>query len=143
MSVPAGVDSGQVIRLRGKGGEGVHGGPDGDLLLTVQVEDHPRLRRDGSDLEMDVPITLAEALGGATVEVPTPTGRLRVKVPAGSANGQRLRVPGRGVPSKDGAGDLYLVLRPVLPKATNEDAVELARKLDALGAADVRAALEL
>lgn len=139
--LPAGVRSGQIIRLRGQGGEGTRGGPPGDLLLTVRVGEHPFLRRDGDDLEMDLPLRLAEAVGGASVEVPLPTGRIRVRIPPGSANGQRLRIPGRGVQAGDRAGDLYLVLRPVLPAVSDPETVALAERLDQRGAGDVRAAL--
>ncbi|MFZ5476079.1 MAG: DnaJ C-terminal domain-containing protein [Myxococcota bacterium] len=132
--VPPGVDSGQLLRLRGQGGAGVHGGPAGDLLLTVDVRDHALLHRKGRDLEMDLPLTLAEALGGGSVEVPTPTGKVRVKVPKGSNNGTRLRIAGRGVQLKEGAGDLYLVLRPMLPATSDAEALELASQLDAKGA---------
>lgn len=141
--IPAGVDTGQVIRLRGKGGEGVHGGPDGDLLLTVRVAEHGRLRRTGNDLEMDLPVTLTEALGGATVEVPTPTGRLRVKVPPRANNGQRLRLGGKGVQARSGPGDLYLIIRPTLPATDDPGAIELAKSLDALGSTEVRAGFEI
>lgn len=139
--VPVGVRDGQVIRLRGQGGEGTRGGPSGDLLLTVHVEAHPFLRREGNDLEMDLPLRLAEALGGASIEVPLPTGRIRVRVPPGSTNGQQLRIPGRGVQAPEGAGDLYLVLRPVLPKVSDPETVALAQQLDGRGATDVRAEL--
>lgn len=141
--IPAGVDTGKVVRLRGQGGEGQAGGPPGDLLLTIEVHSHAWLRRNGRDLEMDLPITLAEALGGASIEVPTPTGRVRVKVPAGSGNGRRMRIGGKGVQDPHGAGDLYLILRPQLPPATGPEAVELARQLDALNPTDVRAELAL
>jgi molecular chaperone DnaJ len=142
--IPPGVESGQTLRLRGQGGEGQRGAPPGDLLLTITVLPHALLRRKGKDLEMDLPIRLAEALGGATVEVPTPTGRVRVKVPKGSANGLRMRVGGRGVQDRSTPGDLYLVLRPVLPSATDPESVALAEQLDARGSgADPRAGLEL
>jgi molecular chaperone DnaJ len=142
--IPAGVESGKTLRLRGQGGAGERGAPNGDFLLTVKVLEHPFLRRSGNDLEMDVPVRLAEALGGATVEVPTPTGRVRGKIPPGSANGRRMRVTGRGVQDRARPGDLYLVLRPVLPTVTDEEAVALARALDAhAGVEDPRAALEL
>lgn len=141
VKVPAGVRDGQVIRLRGQGGEGSRGGPDGDLLLTVRAAPHPFLRRDGDDLELELPIALAEAVRGATVEVPLPAGRLRVRVPPGSANGRRLRVPGKGFPTASGAGDLYLVLRPVLPTATDEQTAALADALDARREGDPRAPL--
>jgi DnaJ-class molecular chaperone len=143
VTIPAGVEDGQVIRLRGQGGEGRNGGPAGDLLLTVKAAGHPFLRREGRDLEMDLPVKLAEAIGGATVEVPTPSGRVRVKVPAGSSNGQRLRLGGKGVMTASGAGDLYLVLRPVLPKASDDEAMEHARALDARGDEDPRATLTI
>lgn len=142
--IPPGVESGKTLRLRGQGGEGQRGAPNGDLLLTVRVADHPFLRRKGKDLELDLPIRLSEAIGGATVEVPTPTGRVRVKVPPGSNNGRRLRVTGRGVQDRAGPGDLYLVLRPVVPTATDPETVALAEQLDARGGgADPRAGLEL
>lgn len=142
VKIPPGVETGKVMRLRGQGGEGLAGGPAGDLLLTVEVGKHPLLRREGKDLEMDVPVSLAEAIAGATIEVPTPTGRLRVKVPAGSNSGRKLRVPGRGVQGAE-AGDLYLVLRPVVPATSDPELLELARRLDAAGPADVRAELVL
>lgn len=140
--IPAGAETGKTIRLRGKGGEGTRGGPPGDLLLNIQVEEHPRLRRNGKDLEMDVPVSLQEALGGGSVEVPTPTTPVRLKIPKGASNGTRLRVPGRGVQARDGAGDLYLVIRPVLPPSS-EEAIELAKALDALGTGEIRGNLEL
>lgn len=142
--IPAGVESGQTLRLRGQGGEGSTGAPPGDMLLTIKVMDHPLLRRKGKDLEMDLPVLLAEAIRGGAVEVPTPTGRVRVKVPPGSGNGRRLRVTGRGVQDRASPGDLYLVLRPVLPTTTDEATVALAEQLDSRGPeADVRAHLEL
>lgn len=143
VKVPAGVTSGQHLRLRGQGGDGQKGGPAGDLILSVNVLPHPILRRDGRNLEMDLPLTLAEAIGGATVEVPTPTGRVRLKVPPGSNNGTRMRIGGRGVQEKGNAGDLYLVLRPMLPAASDAETVALAEQLDLRGARDVRADLEL
>lgn len=141
--VPAGLSSGQTLRLRGEGGQGMDGGAAGDLLLQAEVAPHPFLRRQDDDLEMDVPITLAEAVGGATIEVPTPGGPVRVKVPPGSANGQRLRLAKKGVAAARGSGDLYLVLRPVLPGSSTARAVELARELDELGAGNPREKLVL
>ena len=141
--IPAGVRSGQTLRLRGKGGEGTRGGPPGDLLVTVNVATHPLLRREGKDLEMDVPVRLSEALAGASVEVPTPTGRVRVKVPKGAANGLKLRVPGRGVQDRAAPGDLYLIIRPQTPGRTDAEAVRLAEELEGAPGQDVRAHLEL
>ena len=142
--IPAGVADGQVLRLKGKGGEGANGGPPGDLLLTVRVGEHPLLRRDGLDLELEVPVTLSEALAGGTIEVPTPTGgRARVRVPPASQNGKRLRLAGKGITTPERSGDLYLVLRPMLPVASDPEAVRLAAELDQRREGDVRAALLL
>ena len=135
--MPAGAEPGKVLRLKGRGGAGQHGGAAGDLILTIDVEAHPLLRRDGRDLELDLPVTLTELLEGGGVEVPTPLGNVRLKIPPGSANGARLRIPGRGVQHKEGAGDLYVRLRPVLPPVS-EEVVALAKQLDALGPANVR-----
>jgi molecular chaperone DnaJ len=145
--IPAGAETGKSIRLKGQGGEGVRGGPAGDLVLSLEVDEHPLLRRKGKDLELDVPISLSEAIGGGSVEVPTPTTPVRVKIPKGAANGARLRVPGRGVQAREGAGDLYLILRPVIPSGVTEEALaealSAAQKLDALGSLELRAGLQL
>ena len=142
VKIPAGVEANQVIRLRGKGGEGRNGGPAGDLLLSIAVREHAFLRRDGLDLEMDVPITFAEALEGGPIEVPTAAGgTVRVSVPKGARNGQKLRLKGKGV--KD-AGDLYLVLRPTPPKSNGApEAQAIAEQLKSLYDEDVRADLRV
>lgn len=143
VKVPASVDDGGTIRLRGKGGPGRHGGPAGDLLLTIRFAEHPFLRRDGQDLYMDVPLTIHEAVAGAKVEVPTPSGSVRVKVPAGTQSGRKLRLKGKGVQGKSGAGDLYLVLRPTPPAADDAAALEAAAALDAFYDGDVRGDLRI
>lgn len=141
--VPPGVTEGQTIRLRGKGGEGRRGGPPGDLLLRVEILPHPFLKREGADLSLEVPLTLSEAMAGGRVEVPTPDGSVRVNVPAGATNGQRLRLRGKGVPTPGGRGDLYLVLRPTPPSTSDPEALKLAEALAAFYKADVRADLKL
>lgn len=141
--VPPGVEEGQVIRLRGKGGEGQKGGPAGDLLLTVHIERHPFLEREGADLVMEVPISIAEAVKGGRIEVPTPDGPVRVNLPAGAASGQRLRLRGKGVPTSGGRGDLYLLLRPTPPKGDDPELLKLAEGLDAFYDGDLRASLQL
>lgn len=141
--IPPGVAEGQVIRLRGKGGEGQRGGPAGDLLLAVEIAPHPLLERDGSDLILEVPLTIAEAMRGGRIEVPTPDGPVRVNVPAGATSGQRLRLRGKGVPTAGGRGDLYLVLRPTPPARKDAEAIKLAEALDPLYDRDVRADLKL
>ena len=97
-------------------------GPAGDLHIKLSIPEHPLLRRRGNDLELDVPITIGEAMRGASIQVPTPTGEVAVKVPAGSSSGTKLRLRGRGVQAKKAPGDLYLVLRPT-PPASDDEAV--------------------
>ncbi len=113
VKIPPGVETGQVLRLRGQGGAGWQGGPAGDALIELQVQDHPLYRRDGRDLRMDLPVTLKEAVLGGAVEVPTPFGPLRVTLPAQSDTGRQVRLRGKGVAAHGTrpAGDLFLTLR--------------------------------
>jgi DnaJ-class molecular chaperone len=118
VKIPHGSSDGRVLRLRGKGGAGRNGGPDGDALIEIHVEPHRFFTRDGQDLRLELPVTLAEAVLGGPVEVPTPGGPVRMRVPPGSDTGTELRLRGRGVPAHGGqpAGDLYAKLRVVLGK---------------------------
>ncbi|WP_270938772.1 DnaJ C-terminal domain-containing protein [Falsiroseomonas oryzae] len=116
VTVPPGTRDGQVLRLRGKGAPGHGGGPPGDLLVEVEVGEHRHFTRKGDDIHLDLPVSLAEAVLGARIEVPTPAGAVAVKVPKGSNSGTVLRLRGRGVPRRDGTrGDAYVTLRLVLP----------------------------
>jgi len=141
--IPSGIYDGGTVRLRGKGRPSPLGGSAGDLLLRIEIEPHPVLRRDGDNLVMDVPLTVHEALVGGPVEVPTLDGNVRVKVPAGLKGGERLRLKNRGMPLKnDRRGDLYLVLRPTLPKTDDPEAIKLAEQLAAFHEEDVRKILK-
>ena len=114
--IPAGVEDGQKIRLRGKGGQSPNGGEPGDLILTVTVRPDPVFKRSGLNLEVTVPVSFAEAVLGATIEVPTVDGNtVRVKVAPGTPNGKTLRVKGRGIESKKGKGDLLVHLEVAVP----------------------------
>ena len=141
--IPAGVRDGQKIRLRGKGAAGDRGAPNGDLILTVGVDRHPVFGRSGDDLTVDLPVTFAEAALGATVRVPTLDGTsVRVKVAPGTPSGRVLRVKGRGVSTKAGAGDLLARVQVVVPQRLTDEArhaVETLREAD--GDADPRATL--
>ena len=113
--IPPGIEDGQVLRLRGKGDLGRNGGPDGDALIEVVVEPHPLYTRQGNDVELELPVTLAEAVLGGKVPVPTPRGEVTLTIQAGSEAGKRMRLRGRGVAEHGGkpAGDLYVTLRLV------------------------------
>jgi DnaJ-class molecular chaperone len=121
VKIPAGLKDGQQIRVKGRGGAGRHGGPNGDVLIQVAVAPHPYLSRDGNDLRMDLPVTLKEAVLGAKVPVPTLSGAINLSVPPNSNSGTVLRLKGKGVPAHGGAGrnepagDLYVRLVVALP----------------------------
>ncbi len=120
--IPPGIEDGKKIRLRGQGDPSPNGGPAGDLLIRIHVQSHKYFKRIGKDLEVTVPVTLAEALLGGSVDVPTPGGTVTMKIPAGSNGGRRLRVRGQGVPdSKGDAGDLYVVLQVAMPEQPTDE----------------------
>lgn len=115
--IPPGTADGTKLRLRGEGGESESGGPRGDLILEVRVLPHPVFRREGGDLIVDLPLTIAEATLGARVRVPTISGSVELTVPPGTSTGQRLRLRGQGAPTDaGGAGDLLAAVRIVAPK---------------------------
>lgn len=119
--IPAGTKDGQTLRLKGKGHPGVGGGEAGDALIEVHVRPHPFFKRDGDDIRVDLPVTLAEAVAGGKVNVPTPKGPVAVTVPENSSSGKVLRLKGRGAPKRGGDhGDLYVTLAIVLPDASDE-----------------------
>ena len=117
--IPKGIRAGQHIRLAAQGGAGIGKGSPGDLYLDVDMLPHPLYRTDGYDVLMDLPIAPWEAALGAEVVAPTPTGQVEVRIPAGSVAGKKLRVKGRGLPSKT-PGDFYFVLRLMQPVASSD-----------------------
>jgi len=139
IKVPAGVATGQKLKLRGKGndGPGVLGGvqgPPGDLLVVVDVEEHALFRRRGNDLLCEVPIRFVDAAVGAEITVPTLDGTTRIRVPPGTQSGKSFRLPGRGLPSPDGAarGDLHARVLVEVPAVLSTEAMaaleEFSRK---------------
>jgi DnaJ-class molecular chaperone len=112
VKIPPGTKDGDMLRLRGKGGKGSAGGPPGDALIDIQVAPHPFFKRDGQDIRLELPISLAEAVLGGKVTVPTPAGPVAMTVKPGTDTGAELRLRGRGVPAhgKFAAGDLYVRL---------------------------------
>ena len=122
VKIPVGVKDGQAVRVKGRGGAGRGGGPNGDILLSVSVAPHPFMTRDGNDVRMDLPVTLKEAVLGAKVEVPTLTGAVSLSVPPNSNTGTMLRLKGKGIGAQGAtpAGDLYVRLVVVLPDKPDE-----------------------
>jgi len=115
VKVPAGIEDGQTMRLKGQGGPGMNGGPAGDALIEIQVAPHKLFRREGRDIHVEVPVTLAEAVLGGKITVPTPSGDVTVNVPKHSDSGTRLRLRGKGVAARGShaAGDQYVTLKLV------------------------------
>ncbi len=133
VKIPAGVNDGQKIRLKGKGEASIDGGEAGDLVLTVTVGKHPVFERDGLNLRVDVPVTFVEATLGATIEVPTLDGEpVRLKVAPGTPSGRVLRVKGRGVTTAKGTGDLLATVQVAVPNHLPGDA---RKHLEAFAAA--------
>ena len=132
VAIPAGIEEGQQIRLKGQGEPGALGGQPGDAIVTVHIGKHPQLRVDGRDLRLDLPITLYDAVLGGKVEAPTLDGHVELTIPKQSNGGRTLRLRGKGLPSGGGkpAGDLLVSLRVVLPD-TDTELERLAERLRA------------
>ncbi len=142
ITIPPGLKDGQTLRLRGKGAPGYGQGGPGDALVSVTVRPHPVFTRVGDDIEMELPITVDEAVLGAKVDVPTVSGPVSVTVPAGASSGQRLRLRGKGIRDARGkAGDQIVRLKIVLPKRINDDLRDLARRWRDKAGFDPRAEL--
>lgn len=121
LRIPAGIADGGTLRLRGKGGTGMAGGPAGDVLVTVTVGSHPLLRRSGQDLLVDVPVTLSESVLGTTVCVSLLKGSVDVRIPPGTSSGSKLRVRGQGVGRDDEhRGDLIVVVQITVPDSMSD-----------------------
>lgn len=117
VTIPAGAEDGQQLRLKGQGTAGLGGGPSGDAYIEIHVGDHPLFKRKEADIHVDLPVTLTEAIRGAKITVPTIDGSVTMTVPKGSNTGTTLRLRGKGVPAKKGGprGDQYVHLTVVLP----------------------------
>ena len=123
VKIPAGAVDGGRLRFKGKGGPGENGGAAGDLLITTKIDEHPYYTRKGADVEVDVPVTVAEAALGASIVVPAPDGtKVRVRVPAGTQDETVLNIKGKGAPrvKGEGTGDLKVRIDVQVPKAMNE-----------------------
>jgi DnaJ-class molecular chaperone len=128
VTIPAGIDDGQVLRLRGKGGPGFGGGPAGDALIEVHIAPHPLFRREGNDIRIDLPVSLAEVVLGARVPVPTITGPVMMTIPKGSDTGSQLRLRGKGIQRKGNPGDQYVTLKVVVGQVSDPELAEFLEK---------------
>jgi DnaJ-class molecular chaperone len=130
VSIPAGIEDGKQIRLKGQGNPGPVGGEPGDALITVRIAKHPFFRVEGRDLRLDLPITLYEAVLGGKVQTPTLGGAVELTLPPASNSGRTLRLRGKGLPAsgKTPAGDLLVTLRVTLPDQPDADLEALMRK---------------
>ena len=132
VKIPAGIDDGQTISLRGEGNGGTQGGPAGDLYVTVYVKEHKMFKRDGQDIILEMPISFAQAALGATLTVPTVDGKVQYELPEGTQTGTVFRLRGSGVPSVNGRGrgDQYVKVNVEIPRNLNHEQKELLRKFD-------------
>lgn len=125
VGIPAGVETGQVLRLKNQGGPGIQGGPAGDALVELTVRPHAFFRREGQDIHMDLNVSLTEAVEGGKIQAPTPTGTVTLTIPAGSNTGKTLRLKGKGV---GGQGDQFVRLQVVLPELADDELKKFVKK---------------
>ena len=130
VNIPAGIDHGQTISLRGQGGAGKNGGPAGDLLITVMVQPHEIFRRDGVDVFCEAPITFTQAVLGAELEIPTIDDKVKYSIPEGTQTGTVFRLKGKGVPVLNGRGrgDQYVTVVIETPRSLNKEQKEALRR---------------
>lgn len=127
LAIPAGLTSGQTLRLKGQGLPGVGGGPAGDALVEITVGAHPAYKRENDDIRMDLRISLAEAVEGGKVPVQTPSGAVTLSIPAGSNSGDLLKLRGKGVQTRPTPGDLLVRLQIVLPRKDDPELREFVK----------------
>lgn len=130
VKIPAGTQSGQTLRLKGLGNAGLNGGENGDVLITVNVDEHPYFKNDNLNVLLDLPISVKEAIKGAKITVPTINGKVAVKVPPHSSSGEKLRLKGQGIKAKSAQGDEIITLQIMLPKEMTVDLEKAADEMD-------------
>jgi curved DNA-binding protein len=141
IKIPAGVADGGRIRLAGKGGPGMSGGPPGDLMARIRVRPHGVFRREGRDIHLEASVSISEAALGAEFEVPTLDGKVMLRVPPGTDSGSKLRLRGKGIPAhgkNKSAGNLYVSIRIRVPKELDDEAQQHLKDLEAAGPHNLR-----
>ncbi len=141
VKIPKGVDTGSKVRVAGKGGAGISGGPSGDLYIITRVRPHHFFERKGDNLYSEIPISYAEAALGAKIEVPTVDGIVALTIPSGTQNGQQFRLKGKGVPhlTGGGSGDHYVTVKIAVPRHIDDKARQLIKDLDKISKENPRA----
>lgn len=134
VKIPAGIDTGQKLKLRGEGEPGAGGGPAGDLYVFVEVKEHPFFQREGFDVQCEVPVSFTQAALGAEIETPTLDGTVKLKIPAGTQGGKRLRLKGKGIPHIGGRdrGDQYVTVQVEVPTKLTTEQRQLLEKFATL-----------
>lgn len=132
VKIPSGVDTGNRLRLSGKGNAGKNGGPNGDLYIEFNVENHDFYVREGDDIFLEIPLTITEAILGTKKEIPTLYGNVRVTIPAGSETGDKQRLRGKGIDNSSNRhkGDMYIVMKVVIPQKLSKEQKKLIEALD-------------
>ncbi len=120
VKIPAGTNQGQTLRLKGIGSASNYGGQNGDVLITVNVLEHPYFKKDGQNILLELPVSIKEAVLGAKITVPTLTGKVKITVPPYSSSGAKLRLKGKGISTASGTGDEIIILKIVAPKEHNK-----------------------
>ena len=133
VNIPAGIDNGQIISLRGQGNAGKNGGPAGDLQIVVSVQPHQLFRRDGSDVYCEAPITFTQAVLGGEMEIPTIDGKVKYDIPEGTQTGTTFRLRGKGIPNMNGRGrgDQFVTVYIETPRNLNREQKEALKKFSA------------
>lgn len=132
VNIPAGIDTGNRLRVSGKGNPGTNGGPNGDLYLEFTVEEHDFFIRENDDIYLEVPLTITEAILGAKKEIPTLYGNVKINIPAGTDGGDKQRIKGKGIDNKTNhsKGDMYLIMKVITPKKLSRDQKKLIDELN-------------
>ena len=131
VNIPAGINNGQQIRVAGKGGRGINGGPNGDLYLEYVVSEHDYYIRENDDIYLEVPITITEAILGCKKMIPTLYGNVKLTIPAGTDSGEKQKIKGKGVNNeyRRHKGDMYVIFKVYTPKKLNKEQKSLIDKL--------------
>ena len=130
VKIPAGMQNGQTLRLKGMGNSGLNGGENGDVLITVNIAEHPYFKNDKLDILLNLPISIKEAISGAKITVPTINGKVAVKVPPFSSSGEKLRLKGQGIKTKSAQGDQIVTLQIMLPKDKSTELEKLSQNIE-------------